>query len=53
MVEKTASDKRTRRYIFVNDTLYKMVAKESIEKNIDYGSVIDKALILYFKGERE
>lgn len=52
MIRQATSDKRTRRYIYVNDDLYKMVAKESIEKNVDYGSVIDKALTLYFKNER-
>lgn len=41
--------KRTRRHIFITDDYYKEVAKEAIEKNVDYGRIIDKALKEYFK----
>ena len=42
---------RKRRYIMIEDNLYKKVSIEAAEKEIDKGKVIEEALKQYFGGD--
>jgi hypothetical protein len=44
---------RTRRHVYIDDSLYKKVSIRAIEKEVDKWKVIEEALKKYFGGDDE
>lgn len=47
------NENRTRRHIHIDNSLYKEVAKEAVDLEVDYGTIVDIALKLYFDAKEE